>query len=367
MVDYLNLARRVARRQEEYKRAVEQVIEQGWFILGRQLLAFEEEYAQYIGTKHCVGVGNGLDALTLIYRACMELGRMEEGDEVIVPANTYIASILAIAENGLVPVLADANPVTMQVDDRQLESLITKRTRSVMIVHLYGRCAYTKHIEDICKKHQLLLVEDNAQAQGCRYGNIRTGALGYAAGHSFYPTKNLGAMGDAGAITTNDDQLADMVRTLRNYGSKKKYVFEHLGRNSRMDEIQAAVLRVGLQHLDEDNRRRQEVAQSYNDGICQRAVQKPAIAPQEENVWHIYPILCDLRDKLRGFLAQQGVEAQVHYPIPPHQQGCCTNWRYESLDVTERIHHTELSLPMGPELTDEDVMRVVEAVNKFPQ
>ena len=365
MVDYLNLARRVARRQDEYLCAVQQVMKQGWFILGKQLQAFEEEYARYIGTNHCVGVGNGLDALTLIYRAYIELGRMTPGDEVIVPANTYIASILAIAENGLIPVLADADPVTLMMDERSMESLLSPKTKSVMVVHLYGRCAYTERLEHFCKQHQLLLVEDNAQAQGCLYGNTRTGALGDAAGHSFYPTKNLGAMGDAGAVTTNDDQLAEMVRTLRNYGSKKKYVFEHQGRNSRMDEMQAAVLRVGLRHLDEDNNRRREVAKAYGKGICHQAVVKPAPTPWEGHVWHIYPILCEKRDELREFLYKKGVEAQVHYPIPPHWQKCCNNWKYGLLDVAERIHQTELSLPMGPEMTDEDVRKVVEAVNSF--
>ena len=365
MVDYLNLARRVARRQDEFLCAVQQVMNQGWFILGKQLQAFEEEYARYIGTNHCVGVGNGLDALTLIYRAYIELGRMAPGDEVIVPANTYIASILAIAENGLIPVLADADPVTMMMDDRSMESLLSPKTKSVLAVHLYGRCAFTEGLEHFCKQHHLQLVEDNAQAQGCLYGSIRTGALGNAAGHSFYPTKNLGAMGDAGAVTTNDDQLAEMIRTLRNYGSRKKYVFEHKGRNSRMDEMQAAVLRVGLRYLDEDNDRRREVAAAYDRGICNQAIVKPAPTPMEGHVWHIYPILCEKRDELKDFLYGYGVEAQVHYPIPPHWQNCCNNWKYGHLGVTERIHQTELSLPMGPELTDKDVKTVVEAINSF--
>ena len=259
MVHYLDLAKRNAPYRQELEAVVDEVMASGWFLRGCQLERFETEYARYIGTEQCVGVGNGLDALTLIYRAYVEMGVMAKGDEVIVPANTYIASILAITENQLVPVLVEPDPLTLQIDERKIEECITKRTRSVMIVHLYGRCAYTQKIADICKEHGLLLVEDNAQAHGCRFGDRRTGALGDAAGHSFYPTKNLGAMGDAGAVTTNDKRLADMVRALGNYGSSRKYIFDYKGRNSRMDELQAAVLCVKLKHLDDENKRRQDI------------------------------------------------------------------------------------------------------------
>lgn len=365
MVDYLNLAKRNKPYQQEIIASLREVVESGWFLLGNQLELFEREYAQFIGTSDCVGVGNGLDALTLIYRAYMEMGLMAPGDEVIVPANTYIASILAIAENGLIPVLVEPNPHTLQIDDKKIETLITNRTRSLMIVHLYGRCAFTNDVRSICDKYGLLLVEDNAQAHGCRYGNQRTGSLGDAAGHSFYPTKNLGALGDAGAVTTNNEELAAMVRALRNYGSSKKYVFDHVGRNTRMDEVQAAVLRVKLRHLDQDNQRRQEIAAYYGETIHHAAVTLPAPVQKEAHVWHIYPILCEERDRLKDYLWSNGVEAQVHYPIPPHLQKCCGNWRHGDLPITEHIHQTELSLPMGPELTDEEVELVARTVNNF--
>ena len=365
MVHYLDLAKRNAPFQHELRAAVDEVMCSGWFLRGSQLERFEDEYARFIGTAHCVGVGNGLDALTLIYRAYVEMGVMAQGDEVIVPANTYIASILAISENNLVPVLVEPDPLTMQIDERKIEECITKRTRSVMIVHLYGRCAYTENIANICMEHGLLLVEDNAQAHGCRFGDRRTGALGDAAGHSFYPTKNLGAMGDAGAVTTNDKHLADMVRVLGNYGSVRKYIFDHKGRNSRMDEMQAAVLRVKLRHLDDDNKRRQDIAEWYGDALRNTAITMPAPAPREANVWHIYPVLCEDRDRLREHMAKNGVEAQVHYPVPPHMQKCGGEWRRRPLPVTERIHATELSLPLGPELTDEDLEKVAHAVNSF--
>lgn len=365
MVHYLDLAKRNAPYQYELGAAVDEVMNSGWFLRGGQLKRFESEYARFIGTTQCVGVGNGLDALTLIYRAYVEMGMMAHGDEVIVPANTYIASILAISENNLVPVLVDSDPLTMQIDERKIEESITKRTRSIMIVHLYGRCAYTEKIADICKEHGLLLVEDNAQAHGCMFGDRRTGALGDAAGHSFYPTKNLGAMGDAGAVTTNDKQLADMVRALGNYGSTSKYIFDYKGRNSRMDEMQAAVLRVKLRHLDDDNRRRQDIAEWYREALRNAAITLPATAPREANVWHIYPVLCEERDRLQEHLAEQGVEAQVHYPLPPHLQKCGRGWGRRPLPVTERIHATELSLPLGPELTDEDLEKVAGAVNSF--
>ena len=365
MVHYLDLAKRNAPYQQELEAVVDEVMASGWFLRGRQLERFETEFARYIGTEHCIGVGNGLDALTLIYRAYVKMGVMAEGDEVIVPANTYIASILAISENQLVPVLVEPDPLTLQIDERKIEECITERTRSVMIVHLYGRCAFTPKIADICKEHGLLLVEDNAQAHGCRFGDRRTGALGHAAGHSFYPTKNLGAMGDAGAVTTNDKRLADMVRALGNYGSSRKYIFDYKGRNSRMDELQAAVLSVKLKHLDDENKRRQDIAEWYGKALRNTSITLPAPAPREAHVWHIYPVLCQERDRLRDHLARMGVEAQVHYPVPPHLQKCGTEWKSRPLPVTERIHATELSLPLGPELTDEELELVAKAVNSF--
>ncbi len=365
MVEFINLAKRTQIYQDEIHEAVDEVLASGWYVLGRQLKLFEEEYARYIGTESCVGVGNGLDALTLIYRAYIEMGLMKPGDEVIVPANTYIASILAITENYLVPVFAEPDPDTLQIDEHAIEQLITPRTRSVLIVHLYGRCAYTDGIGQICRQYGLKLVEDNAQAHGCCFFQTRTGALGDAAGHSFYPTKNLGAAGDAGAVTTNDADLAEMVRMLRNYGSVRKYVFDAKGRNSRMDEIQAAILRVKLRHLDEDNSRRRVIACYYDTHIDNAFVRRPSLHPLESNVWHIYPVMCGRRDELLEFMARSGVETQVHYPVPPHRQRGMREYAGLSLPITDRIHAQELSLPIGPELTDEEVDQVVKAVNEF--
>lgn len=350
---------------DEIQEAIQRVASSGWFLLGHELARFEDNYARYIGSSHCIGVGNGLDALTLIYKAYIEMGKMAPGDEVILPANTYIASILAVTACRLVPVLVEPDPHTLQIDGNLIERHLTERTRSVMVVHLYGRCAFTRQIADICRRHGLLLVEDNAQAHGCSFEGRRTGALGHAAGHSFYPTKNLGAMGDAGAITTDDDQLTEVVRAMRNYGSSRKYVFDYEGCNSRMDELQAAVLNVRLAHLDHDNAVRRAHASIYSAILQNPLVQKPAAAPAEENVWHIYPVLCERRDELHDFLWQRGVETQVHYPIPPHRQRCFCHWPERHFPVTERIHDTELSLPIGPELGHRQIEQVANAINEF--
>ena len=365
MIELISLKKRTSLHAEEIKKAVCDVIEDGWYIMGKQLTQFEQRYATYIGTKCCVGVGNGLDAITLIYRAYIQLGLMKLGDEVIVPANTYIASILAVSECGLTPVLVEPEMNTLLINPSLIEEKITPRTRSILTVHLYGRCAYGEQMENICKKHHLLLVEDNAQAHGCSYKGHKTGSLGHAAAHSFYPTKNLGAMGDAGAVTTDDETLAACIRALRNYGSSEKYVFDYKGRNSRLDEVQAAVLNVRLQYLDEENAHRRRIAAYYYQNIHQPLVSLPAVMPEEQNVWHLFPILCNERDLLQQYLLSQGIETQVHYPIPPHRQKCYHEWSGVALPVTERIHNTELSLPMGPELTLKEAKLVVEAVNSF--
>ena len=365
MINFLSLKKRTSLHAEEIKKAVCEVIDEGWYILGRQQAQFEQRYATYIGTQFCVGVGNGLDAITLIYRAYIQMGLMKPGDEVIVPANTYIASILAVSECGLTPILVDAEINTLLINPSLIEEKITPRTRSILTVHLYGRCAYGEQMEAFCKKHHLLLVEDNAQAHGCSYLGHKTGSLGHAAAHSFYPTKNLGALGDAGAVTTDDEKLAACVRALRNYGSSEKYVFDYKGRNSRLDEVQAAVLNVRLQYLDEENAHRRRIAAYYYQNIHQPLVSLPAVMPEEQNVWHLFPILCNERDLLQQYLLSQGIETQVHYPIPPHRQKCYHEWSGVALPVTERIHNTELSLPMGPELTLKEAKLVVEAVNSF--
>lgn len=366
MISFLNLKGINQQYADELKEAAAKVIDSGWYLQGSANAAFEQHYADYIGTQFCVGVANGLDALTLIYRAYIEMGVMQPGDEVIVPANTYIASILAISENGLKPVLVEPREDTLELDDSLIETAITSRTRSIMVVHLYGRCAYTERIGELCRQYGLKLVEDNAQAHGCIYNKgTRTGSLGDAAGHSFYPGKNLGALGDGGAVTTNDQALADCIRALANYGSQQKYVFRYRGRNSRLDELQAALLDVKLRHLDNDNRRRQQIARFYYDNIQHPQVHLPHRLDDSQNVYHIFPVLCTERDHLQQHLRQQGIETLIHYPIPPHRQQCYSEWKELKLPVTERIHNQELSLPISPVLTDDEARQVVEAVNTF--
>ena len=364
-VPFLSLKDITAKYADEIHEAALRVIDSGWYLQGAENARFEADYASYIGTKYCVGCANGLDALIWIFRAYIELGAMKPGDEVIVPANTYIATILAISENGLVPVLVEPSLDTLQIDDSLIESKITAKTKAVAIVHLYGQCAYTERIGELCKKYNLKLIEDNAQAHGCMFGTRRTGSLGDAAGHSFYPGKNLGALGDAGAVTTNDRELADAIRSLANYGSQRKYVFKYRGRNSRLDEIQAAILDVKLRHLDEDIELRRSVARRYIEGIKNPAVTLPKVADWSAHVFHIFPVLCERRDELQKYLEANGVGTNIHYPIPPHKQECYRKWNGLSLPVTERIHAEELSLPMSPCLTDEQVRHVIDCVNGF--
>lgn len=365
MIELISLKKRTKAHFEEILQAVNEVVESGQYVLGRQLMLFEQNYAHYIGTKYCAGVGNGLEALTLIYRAYIELGKMKPGDEVLVPANTYIASILAITENGLKPIPIEPSPDTLELNDELIEAHITERTKSIMIVHLYGRCAYTERISLICKKYGLLLVEDNAQAHGCKYGSRLTGSLGDAAGHSFYPTKNLGALGDGGAVTTNDYELVEVIRAMRNYGSYRRYSFTYKGINSRLDEIQAAVLNVELKYLDMENELRRQIAEYYYANISNPLVSFPAVLDSPSNVWHIFPIFCNQRDRLQEYLSSRGIETQVNYPIPPHHQPAMKEWSNMYLPVTERIHATELSLPIGPEHTLEEAGLITETINAF--
>lgn len=370
-VPFLSLHDVTAKYKDEIHEAALRVIDSGWYLQGKENEAFERNYADYIGTKYCIGCANGLDALIWIYRAYIELGVMQPGDEVIVPANTYIASILAITENGLTPVLIEPNPDTLEIDDSRIEAAITSRTKSILLVHLYGRLAMTDKIADLCKKYDLKLVEDNAQAHGCKYNGKRTGSLGDAAGHSFYPGKNLGALGDGGAVTTDDENLAKAIRALANYGSQKKYVFKYSGRNSRLDEIQAAILDVKLKHLDEDIRLRQQVADFYYEHISNPMVTLPKRLPHDENVYHLFPILVKngKRDALHDYLAENGVGTVIHYPIAPHKQECYANESWNtpqlSLPITESLADEELSLPMSPCLTQEQVEQVVGKINGF--
>ena len=366
MIPFLSLKDITAKYADEIHEAVARVVDSGWYLQGQENSSFEQHYAKYIGTNYCIGCGNGLDALIWIYRAYIELGIMQPGDEVIVPANTYIASILAITENGLKAVLVEPDPKTLELDETKIESAITQHTKSLLLVHLYGRCAYTEKIGEICSKYNLKLVEDNAQAHGCYYQGKRTGSLGDAAGHSFYPGKNLGALGDGGAVTTNDKELADCVRTLANYGSQRKYVFKYTGRNSRLDEIQAAVLDVKLRHLDEDNRRRQEVAAYYFNNINNPLVILPMRLPDENNVYHLFPIFCEKRDELQSYLREKGVQTLIHYPIPSHLQECYAGaWPNVGLPITEKLAKQELSLPISQVMTSEEVVKVTNLINAF--
>lgn len=381
MIPYLPLKKVTASHLEEIEAAIAKVVESGWYLKGEATERFENDYAAYIGTQYCVGCGNGLDALSLIFRAYKELGVMDDGDEVIVPANTFIASILSISENRLRPVLVEPRIDTLEIDDSRIEEAITPRTRAILLVHLYGRCAYTEKIGELCRKYHLKLVEDNAQAHGCRYniqpsmfGPQRTGSLGHAAAHSFYPGKNLGALGDAGAVTTDDERLASMVRSLGNYGSEKKYVFDHKGMNSRIDELQAAVLDVKLKYLDEDNARRKAIAERYISEIVNPKITIPgavhgkkasAIYALGDNVWHIFPILCHNRTVLQKYLLDNGVHTAIHYPIPPHKQQAYAKWSTLTLPITEAIHQQELSLPCNQTMSDDDVSEVIRLVNSF--
>jgi dTDP-4-amino-4,6-dideoxygalactose transaminase len=365
MIKFLDLQKVTAKYADEIHEAVNRVVDSGWYLQGKENEKFEADYAAYIGTKYAIGCANGLDALIWIFRAYVEMGVMRPGDEVIVPANTYIASILAISENGLKPVLVEPSIETYQIDDSLIEAAITPRTKAILIVHLYGQCAYTERIGDLCKKYDLKLVEDNAQAHGCKFQGRHTGSLGDAAGHSFYPGKNLGAFGDAGAVTTNDEELAKVVRAVANYGSQRKYVFKYRGRNSRLDEIQAAVLDVKLKHLDDDVSLRKQVARKYIEGITNPAIVTPIVKDWDAHVFHIFTIRCAERDRLQQYLTEKGVQTIIHYPIPPHQQECYKEWNALSFPITEQIHREELSLPMSPVLTEEEVNTVIRVLNEF--
>ena len=375
-IKYLSLKDLNAPYEKDIQHAISEVVSSGWYLQGKRIHDFEEHYAAYIGTRHCISCGNGLDALKLMLQGEMILGRMQPGDEVLVAANTYIATVLAITSVGLTPILIEPTTDTLQMDDSLIESHITGKTRALLTVHLYGKCSVTPSMIAICKKHHLLLFEDNAQAHGCIYSEYgkRTGSLGTAAAHSFYPGKNLGALGDAGAVTTDDDDLAEVIRALGNYGSARKYVFDYQGRNSRMDEIQAAVLDVKLAHLDETNERRQDLAQLYLKYLGEdkrtgmqnlKMIPSNLYSPKESNVVHIFPILSSRRDELQQYLKENGVGTMIHYPIPPHQQKCYAEWNHLNLPITEKIHQEELSLPCNQSMTEEDVERIAELIRKF--
>lgn len=364
-VPFLSLQDITAKYADELHDAVLRVTDSGWYLQGNENKRFEEQYANYIGTKHCVGVANGLQALELMIRACKMLYQWNDDDEIIVQANTYIATILSVSQNNLKPVLLDPAPETLELDSAKIEKAITPKTRGIMLVHLYGRCLYNEKINALCKKYNLKLFEDNAQAHGCSYAGKRTGSFGIAAAHSFYPGKNLGAFGDAGAVTTDNEDIASLVRVLGNYGSSKKYVFDYIGENSRLSELDAAVLDVKLRHLDNDNNRRRAIARMYYEGIKNPAIKMPSVLPEESNVFHVFPVFTEKRDELQQYLKSKEIGTIIHYPIPPHKQGAYKEWNDLVFPITEKIHAEELSLPMSPTLTDEQVMYVIESLNKF--
>ena len=365
MIKFLDLQKLNNQYIEEISKAIKNVVNGGWYLLGEENTKFETEYSKFIGTKYALGVANGLDALRLILRAYIELGEINEGDEIIVPANTYIASILAITDNKLKPVFVEPNEDNFQIDDTRLEALITSRTKAIMIVHLYGACSYTNRVGDLCKRYGLKLIEDNAQAHGCVFESKLTGSLGDAAGHSFYPGKNLGALGDGGAVTTNNFELFNVIKALANYGSTEKYVCNYKGVNSRLDEIQAAVLNVKLKYLNVDTEKRRVAAQYYYNHIRNKEIVLPQVEDWKSHVFHLFPIFTRSRDDLQNYLSKNGVQTLIHYPIPPHKQVCYSEYSTISLPITERIHREELSLPISPVITKSELNIIVELINNW--
>ena len=366
MIKFLDLQQINLAHQQEIEEKLLQTFRSGWYLLGNEVKAFEEQLADYTGAKNAIGVANGLDALRLILRGYIEMGVMKKGDEILVPANTYIASILAISDNGLVPMLVEPDLNTYNIDVDKIEEKITSKTKGILIVHLYGRVVFSEKLKEIAAKHQLKLVEDNAQAIGAEWNGIKTGNLGDAAGFSFYPGKNLGALGDAGGITTNDEELAKTIRALANYGSNQKYVNIYQGLNSRLDEIQAAVLGVKLKYIDAENSRRKEIAKRYIAEIKNPNIILPENPESEaEHVWHLFVIRTAEREKLQNYLTENGVQTLIHYPIPPHKQEAYKDWNNLSFPITEQIHDEVLSLPISPVMSDEEVDAVINVLNSY--
>lgn len=372
MIKFLDLQKINTQYADELKQAAAEVIDSGWYLLGERVKQFETNLANYIGVKYAIGVANGLDALRLILKAYIEMGLMREGDEVIVPANTYIASILAITDNRLKPVLVEPDINTYNLNILLIEQYITRRTRAIMVVHLYGQVSWDNELEILARKFDLKLIEDNAQAIGAEWKGRKTGSLGNAAGFSFYPGKNLGALGDSGAITTNDDKLAEMVRALANYGSKIKYHNKYQGLNSRIDEIQAAFLNVKLKYTDAENQQRREIANYYCTNIKNAAITLPfnsnlskELYKTHSHVWHQFVIRTPKRDEIQDYLSKNGIQTLIHYPIPPHKQKAYKEWGNQNYPITEKIHRQVLSLPISPVMPIEDVQTIIEFLNKF--
>jgi dTDP-4-amino-4,6-dideoxygalactose transaminase len=366
MIKFLDLQQVNARYRDALIQKSTDLIDSGWYIQGKMVTDFEQELAAYIGAKHAIGVANGLDALILILRGCLQLEYLHPGDEVLVPANTYIASILAISETGLVPVLVEPDPETYNVSCAELRKSVTSKTKALLNVHLYGRASWSEELEELLKNYNLLCIEDNAQAIGAHFGNRKTGNLGLASGFSFYPGKNLGCLGDGGAVTTNDDELAQMIRVLGNYGSQKKYQNLVKGVNSRLDELQAGYLSVKLPFLDAENEVRRTIARQYVNGITNPKIRLPEIpADGKEHVWHLFVIRTEERSVLQEYLLEKGIQTMIHYPIPPHKQEAYSEWNGQSFPLTEKIHEEVLSLPMSPVLTDKEVEAIIDAINSF--
>ena len=398
MIKFLDIQKVTASFEPELSSAIDRVVKSGWFLLGEETSSFESEYAAFIGSRHCIGTANGLDALRIILKAYIEIGVMKEGDEIIVPANTFIATILAITDNRLRPVFVEPDIDTYNIDPSLIEKAVTDKTRAIIIVHLYGKACWPDEIRQIADKFKLRIIEDNAQAVGAMvaiHGSMngallndvltykRTGSLADAAGHSFYPGKNLGALGDGGAVTTDDDDLGTMVRSLANYGSIRKYIHDHKGLNSRLDEIQAAVLRVKLPRLDSDNKLRRVIAGYYATNISNPQIILPGISNPDFNarksesnahdtllvaldhVWHLFVVRHPERDRLKQFLEEKGIQTLIHYPVPPHRQRAYAEYSDLNLPVTERIHREVLSLPISQVMTLDEAGKVVEILNKF--
>lgn len=364
-VKFLDLKKVNDQYTDEIKASVNDTIDSGWYLLGQKLTQFETEFANYCGVKHCIGVGTGLTALRLIFQAYFEMGEMQAGDEVIVPANTFIASILAVSQANLTPVLVEPDVNTFNVDPKNIKKKITDKTKAILAVHLYGQISFSDEILDIAKKHNLKIIEDSAQAHGAIYNGVKAGNLGDAAGFSYYPGKNLGALGDGGAVTTNNDELARMIASLRNYGSEEKYRNELKGINSRLDELQAGILSIKLRHLDKEIEQRRRVANQYIENISNPKITLPKVNIEESHVWHLFVIRCKKRAQLQKFLGDKGIQTLIHYPIPPHKQGAYKEWNDLSFPITEKIHDEVLSLPISPVMTKEEVEYVISVINEF--
>lgn len=365
MIKFLDIQKINSQYSDELKKAAERVIDSGWYLLGSELESFEKNYAKFCKVNYALGVANGLDALRLILNAYIKLGIMEKGDEIIVPANTYIASVLAISDNGLVPVLVEPDIKTYNIDSSKIKAAITSKTKGILAVHLYGQLSINQEMLDICSQYNLKLIEDAAQSHGAKFNGKVSGGIGDASGHSFYPGKNLGALGDAGAVTTNDKELYEVVRALRNYGSFKKYENVYQGLNSRLDEIQAAFLNVKLKYIQNDIEARRACAEFYLKNINNNKIILPKVLSSEGHVWHLFTIRTNERSELQDYLTKKGIQTLIHYPIPPHKQKAYEDYNHLNFPITEKIHDEILSIPLSGIISIEEMNNVVQAVNSF--